>query len=84
MDRFPVEARDLSLLATVDAKSAGIFFLGLQRSGPDAGRGYKHVGLHLHSTIILSSPVCRVSCVPPSDSPYRKALYMEVVQDAIQ
>jgi hypothetical protein len=84
VDRFPVEARDLSLLVTFDAKSTGVFFLWLQLSGSDAGRGYEHVGLHLHSTIILSSSVCTVSCDHPSDSPYRKTLYMEVVQVGIQ
>jgi hypothetical protein len=84
VNRFPVEARDLSLFATFDARSAGVLFLGLQRSGPDADRGYEHVGLHFHSTLILSSSICRVSYDHPSDSPYRKALYMEVVQDGIQ
>ena len=84
MDRFPVEARDFSLLATFDARSTRVFFLGLRRSGPDADRGYEHVVLHLHSTIILLSSVCRVSYDHPSDSPYQKALYMEVVQDGIQ
>jgi len=29
VDRFPVEARDLSLLVTFDAKSAGVFFVGV-------------------------------------------------------
>jgi hypothetical protein len=33
VDQFPVEARDLSFLATFDARSTGVFFLGLQQSG---------------------------------------------------